>query len=244
MLLPGFLAIARELGLPLDICEIGSSAGLNLLFDRFAYDFGGNGWGDRASPVRLAPEIRGGAPRLDGNIAIASRTGNDIRPIDIADPAERLRLRSYVWADQALRLARLDAAIGLAEQNPYNLERADAARFVEQKFASRKAGTAQVLFHSIMWQYLADATRQAITGDFVQGGGGRNARHADRVAAHGAARHTPAARDAEPDAVAGRRNPPSGQMRLSRTLDRMDGLKPASAIGSAAGVTAQAFDCE
>ena len=163
MLLPGFLAIARETGLPLDICEIGSSAGLNLLFDRFAYDFGGNGWGDRNSPVRLAPEIRGGAPRLDGNIAIASRTGSDIRPIDIADPAERLRLRSYVWADQTLRLARLDAAIGLAEQNPYHLEQADAARFVEQKFASRKAGTAQVLFHSIMWQYLGDATRQAIT---------------------------------------------------------------------------------
>jgi hypothetical protein len=163
MLLPGFQAIARELTLPLDIFEIGSSAGLNLLFDRFAYDFGGNGWGDRASPVRLAPEMRGGAPRLDGDIAIAGRTGNDIRPIDIADPAERLRLRSYVWADQALRLARLDAAIGLAEQNPYDLERGDAAPFVEQKITSRKPGTAQVLFHSIMWQYLGDAARQAIT---------------------------------------------------------------------------------
>ena len=54
MLLPGFLAIAREAGLPLDICEIGSSAGLNLLFDRFAYDFERQGMGRSrlAGPAR------------------------------------------------------------------------------------------------------------------------------------------------------------------------------------------------
>ncbi len=37
MLLPGFLLIARETGLPLALTEIGSSAGLNLFFDRFDY---------------------------------------------------------------------------------------------------------------------------------------------------------------------------------------------------------------
>ena len=45
MLLPGFLQVARETGLPLDICEIGSSGGLNLLFDRFSYDFDGTQMG-------------------------------------------------------------------------------------------------------------------------------------------------------------------------------------------------------
>ena len=134
MLLPGFLAIARETGLPLDICEIGSSAGLNFLFDRFAYDFGGALWGNPASPVRLTPEVRGDtAPPMDGAITVSGRAGSDIRPIDIGVPAERLRLRSYVWADQALRLARLDAAIGLAEANPFVLEQADAAAFVCRK---------------------------------------------------------------------------------------------------------------
>ena len=61
MLLPGFLAIARETVLPLTLHEIGSSAGLNLLFDRFHYRYGDVEWGDTASPVRLAPEVRGNA---------------------------------------------------------------------------------------------------------------------------------------------------------------------------------------
>ena len=44
-------------GLPLALHEIGSSAGLNLLFDRFHYHYGDTEWGDANSPVRLAPEV-------------------------------------------------------------------------------------------------------------------------------------------------------------------------------------------
>jgi len=169
MLLPGFLAIARETGLPLDICEIGSSAGLNLLFDRFSYDFGGTPWGDPASPVRLTPEIRGESlPPLDGTLSVSGRAGSDIRPIDIGVSAERLRLRSYVWADQTLRLARLDAAIDLAEANPFVLEQTDAATFVRHRFAASLAGVTRVLFHSIMWQYLPDATKAAISSTVLK----------------------------------------------------------------------------
>lgn len=62
MLLPGFLTICREIGLPLAVREIGSSAGLNLLFDRFYYRYGVGCWGDPGSPVQLAPEVRGKAP--------------------------------------------------------------------------------------------------------------------------------------------------------------------------------------
>ena len=183
--------------------------------------------GDRASPVQIAPEIRGGTPRLDGVLAIASRTGSDVRPIDIDDPAERLRLRSYVWAGQTLRLARLDAAIGLARQNPYDLQRADAARFVQQKFASRKTGVVQVLFHSIMWQDPEDATRQSITATLSLKAAVAATRDTPMAWLHMEPLPlTPAACDAQPDAVAGRRNLPSGQVRLSRTLDRMAGVKP------------------
>lgn len=162
MLLPGFLTIARETGLPIDINEIGSSGGLNLLFDRFTYDFGGSRWGDESSPVKLAPEVRGAVPDLDGALAVAGRTGSDIRPIHIADQAERLRLRSYIWADQTLRLARLDAAIRLAEEDPFTLESEDAASFVARRFAGRQEGSVRVLSHSIMWQYLPDGTKEAV----------------------------------------------------------------------------------
>ncbi len=116
MLLPGFLALARRFALPMDLCEIGASAGLNLQFDRFRYAYGSKSWGDQASTVQLAPDVRGEMPPLDGDLTILGRGGCDIAPIDCVDPEQRLRLRSYVWADQAARLQRLDAAIGMSSR--------------------------------------------------------------------------------------------------------------------------------
>lgn len=170
MLLPGFLTVARETGLPLDLCEIGASAGLNLLLDHFHFRYGDAEWGDPASPVRLAPEARGPAVPLDGAINVRYRAGCDIAPIDFADTAARLRLRSYVWADQAARLARLDAALSLAEKFPPPLVKADAPEFVGKALATRQPGGAFVLYHSIMWQYLSRATKDAITAMLEQAG--------------------------------------------------------------------------
>jgi len=175
MLLPGFLAIARETGLPLALHEIGSSAALNLLFDRFRYRYGEAEWGEAGSPLRLAPELRGKLPPLDGNLGVAGRHGCDIAPVDIGKPADRLRLRSYIWADQALRLERLDAVIGLAASVPFTLEQADAAAFVHTRLATRQSGTTFVLFHSIMWQYMPQATRADISAALEAAGNGATA---------------------------------------------------------------------
>lgn len=162
MLLPGFLTITRHSNLPLELAEIGASAGLNLHFDRFHYSYKNDEWGDAASSVRLAPEIRGAAPSLSGDLQIAERAGCDIAPIRISDPAQQLRLRAYVWADQTLRLERLDAAINLAERAQSVLVKQDAPEFLEERLANRKPDTAFVLFHSIMWQYMPQTMRTNI----------------------------------------------------------------------------------
>jgi hypothetical protein len=170
MLLPGFLAIARETGLPFALHEIGSSAALNLQFDRFFYRYGETEWGDAASPARLAPELRGKLPPLEGKVTVASRCGCDVAPVDIGKAADRLRLRSYTWADQTLRLERLDAAIGLAASTAFTLEKADAADFVRTKLTTRQPGSVFVLFHSIMWQYMPQSTRNAIAEALEEAG--------------------------------------------------------------------------
>lgn len=170
MLLPGFLTIARETGLPLALAEIGSSGGLNLLFDRFFYRYGDLSWGDPASPVRIEPEPRTTPPPLEGRLTIHSRQGCDIAPADVSTPEGRLRLRSYVWADQTARLERLDGAISLARCHPFALERADAAAFVQEKLATRPEGAAFVLFHSIMWQYLPRQTRDSVLSALDEAG--------------------------------------------------------------------------
>lgn len=161
MLLPGFLTIARETGLPLALVEIGASAGLNLMFDKFHYQYGRQQWGDSASAVSLAPDTHR-APPLDGDLAVVSRKGCDIAPVYLADEAAKLRLRAFIWPDQQERRRRLDAAIGIATATPFMLERADAASFVEAALEERREQTTFVLFHSIMWQYMPAATRTEI----------------------------------------------------------------------------------
>ncbi|NGN41972.1 DUF2332 family protein [Mesorhizobium sp. CGMCC 1.15528] len=170
MLLPGFLTIASETGLPLALHEIGSSAALNLLFDRFFYRYGDVEWGDPASPVRLAPDMRGKPVPLESTLKIVSRNGSDIAPVDIGLDADRLRLRSYIWADQTARLERIDAAISVAETTPFSLEKADAADFVKSRLASRPPGETFVLFHSIMWQYMPSATKAVIAAALEEAG--------------------------------------------------------------------------
>jgi hypothetical protein len=170
VLLPGFLTIARETGLPLALMEIGSSAGLNLFFDRFRYRFGEADWGDPAYPVTLAPQLRGAVPDLPGELKIAGRTGCDISPLDVQNETDRLRLRAYIWADQTDRLARLDAAINVARREEVTLERADAADFVACQLAARKPGECLVLFHSVVWQYLAEKTKASIQNAMQRAG--------------------------------------------------------------------------
>lgn len=170
MLLPGILAVARETGLPLRFLEIGSSAGLNLLFDRFSYRYGDAAWGEPNSPVKLAPEVRGNPPPITGHLAVISREGCDNAPIDVTSPDDRLRLRSYVWPDQPARLERLDGALAIAADAHFSLVRADAASFVRQKLGTHSQGTCLVLFHSIMWQYMPQPKRDAIVAALEEAG--------------------------------------------------------------------------
>jgi hypothetical protein len=81
-----------------------------------------------------------------------------------------VRLQSYVWPDQTLRLQRLRGALELAAANPPHVERADAIDFVERQLAARRPDAAFVLFHSIMWQYLPAATRSRLEQILQQAG--------------------------------------------------------------------------
>jgi len=161
MLLPGLCVIARETGLTLDLLEIGASAGLNLLVDRYRIGIGEAWAGPSDSPVRLTPECRGATPRLDP-IHIRERRGCDLRPVDITDPAARTRLSAYVWADQTARRQRLAAALEIAASAPPVLDRADAVDWLAQRLRTRAPGAMTVIQHSIVLQYLPTPAREAL----------------------------------------------------------------------------------
>ena len=146
------LLTARH-GLPLALLEVGASAGLNLHFDCYALAVHGRTYGPADPALTLAPDWDGLPP--DGAaFAVASRAGCDVASLDPSDPADLLRLRAYLWADQPHRRALLDAAAAVASTQ---VERADAAPWLEARLAPRP-GALTLVVHTVAWQYLPPGT--------------------------------------------------------------------------------------
>lgn len=145
-----------EQGLPprFECREIGSSAGINLMMNRFAYDLGGVKVGVADPAMAFQPEWQGDVPPAHA-IEIVSLKGCDVAPVDLTDPAQALRLKGYIWPEHAVRFERMEAAIAAARIKAPDLVEMDAAAFVEQELAQpQDAGTTRVLMHSIVWQYV------------------------------------------------------------------------------------------
>jgi hypothetical protein len=157
-----FGLIAERTGLPLRLLEIGTSAGLNLRWDRYCYEWPGGSWGNLLSPVRMENVFIDGAPSLPSTIQIIDRAGCDPSPVDITSDSGRLTLLSYTWADQVDRIRRLVAAIEIARGVPCVIEKKHGAEWLEAHLKNPFAGAATVVFQSAVWQYLSGSEQQRI----------------------------------------------------------------------------------
>ncbi|MCW2723372.1 MAG: hypothetical protein JWN35_293 [Frankiales bacterium] len=168
----GLLQVAAETGKPLRLLEIGASAGLNLLVDRFAYDVAdGVVLGDPASAVRLSRPWEGVFPPYDVPPKLVARRGCDPAPLDPGRADDRLTLTSYVWADQVERFSRLRAALQIAaEQQPVEVERLPASAFLQRELSQRQPGVATVVWHSVVRQYLDPAERTEVARLLAEAG--------------------------------------------------------------------------
>ncbi|HEY8947497.1 MAG TPA: DUF2332 domain-containing protein [Rhizomicrobium sp.] len=111
-----FRAVAKDSGDPLNLIEIGPSAGLNLIWDRYGvrYHRGAETYELPVSNPALVIdcELRGEkTPSLGPTPNIASRVGLELNPVDLSDPDQRDWLRALVWPDTHGRFERLEAAL-------------------------------------------------------------------------------------------------------------------------------------
>ena len=160
-LLGGFLEVAHRTRRGLRILEIGASAGLNLLWDRYRYESAEGAWGDSTSPVRFTHSFDR-APRMNRPASVVERKGCDLNPIDVTSNDGAMALRSFVWADQLARMALLDGAIETARNDPVEVERTGAADFLERELVHLDERAATVVFHSVFMQYVDAAERARI----------------------------------------------------------------------------------
>lgn len=130
VLFPAFECVATaETQLPLSLIEIGASAGLNLYWDRFRYEYEGYGaYGDLDSPVQIESAVRGDIdPPFPETVPdVGHRVGVDVNTLDVADPADTHWLRALVLPDQQWRHERFESAIGLVRDDPPRLVEGNA----------------------------------------------------------------------------------------------------------------------
>ncbi len=159
----GLLWLSERLGSKFELNELGASAGINSMMDRYHYDLGGVAAGPSNSPMQIKPEWRG-PPPPNAPVEIVSIRGCDQAPINLSDPDAALRVKSYVWPENLDRITRMDAAIALASAKRPDVVKADALDWVLDRLAApQDAGVTRVFNHSIVWQYIPADRRQAIS---------------------------------------------------------------------------------
>ncbi len=160
--------LAARHPLPMVLSELGASAGLNTIWDRYALALPGLTLGPATPALTLSPDWTGPLPPAAA-VTVADRAGVDLNPIDPADPAQRLRLLAYLWPDQPHRRALTEAALAAGLPRP---QRGDAADWLEHRLATPSPGNLHLIFHTVAWQYFP-AAAQARGRALIEAAGAR-----------------------------------------------------------------------
>lgn len=151
---------------PVALVEVGASAGLNLLPDRYRYRIGGQEMNPAAdSPVVISCDLRGGTSAGQPGWAstqITSRLGVDMRPVSLSDPADRAWLEAFIWPEDVQGLATLRGAIEFAVSTGVPpVVRGDAAADTARLLADLPGSEPIVVFTASLLSYLNARSRAA-----------------------------------------------------------------------------------
>ena len=159
VLLPLFLRVAERTGASeFDLIELGPSAGLNLVWDRYRYRFEAGWWGPEDSPLKLEGEERRPVPAslLDLVPRIRAHIGIDRAPIDVTTEEGARLLRSFVWAGQDERMGRLDRAMVALRDDPPQLVHGNYVETLPEVLGARPDEGLTVVFQTASFGYLTD----------------------------------------------------------------------------------------
>ena len=161
------LPVLARLPKPLALIEVGASAGLCLLPDRYGYDYGVL---QLAPPTPAAPifpcRANAATPLPTTPPFVTWRRGLDLDPVDVADPERCRWLETLVWPEQSDRLHRLRAAIAVARQDKPRIEQGDLLKDLTALVNSGPRNATIVVFHSAVLAYVADrAVTRTVHGD-------------------------------------------------------------------------------
>jgi len=155
-LLPALMQVPQ----PLALLEVGASAGLTLLPDRYSYDYAGHritGTDPQAPVLHCKPS--GPVPLPDRVPAVSWRAGLDLNPLDVASDADMRWLECLLWPGERGRRQRLVGAIATARRDPPAVHRGDLLTDLPALASQAPPGATLVIYHSAVLGYLSAGER-------------------------------------------------------------------------------------
>ena len=151
-------ALAR-LRQPLALIEVGASAGLCLLPDRYGYDYGRHridGPSSAPLPSPVFSCVANEATPLPTMLPLVKwRCGLDLNPLDVASATEMAWLETLVWPGQELRAQRLREAIKVAQADPPKVFQGDLLSDLPSVVQRAPKDAQLVVFHTAVLGYVA-----------------------------------------------------------------------------------------
>ncbi len=154
------LPALAQLPQPLALIEVGASAGLTLLVDKYSYDYAGHRLAGRdpQAPV-LRCEPRGPVPLPAEVPEVIWRAGLDLNPLDVHCADDVRWLSCLVWPGEGDREERLAAALAVARRDPPAVHRGDLLTDLPALAARAPAGATLVVYHTSVLSYVVPGER-------------------------------------------------------------------------------------
>ncbi len=171
-LMPAFSRVAALAGnLPLALVEIGTSAGLNLLWDHYRYAYEtGERVGDPSAAVEIRSTFRGAKrPQLPTTLpTVQTRIGIDLNVIDVRTLADTLWLKALIWPEHHERAALLTQALAVVQKQPPTLLTGDGVARLPTILAQLPAATTACIFHTYTLNQIPVEARLHLTNLLTQ----------------------------------------------------------------------------
>lgn len=174
----GYAAIAAVDPKPLNIVELGPSAGLNLNWDRYQYEYrladGGVLHGGPPSSLVIDTAVRGVPPPVPANPPkVAARVGLELNKVDLRSPADRRWLVALLWPGLPERIERMEKALAIATTHPPPIIAGDALANLPGVLAAMPPDHAAVVTHSMVTYQWDQPMRDRLEAILLEAGRAR-----------------------------------------------------------------------
>lgn len=179
-LYPVFCYVYDLVKKPLSVIEIGTSAGLNLLWDQFRYSYGTpNRYGCQHSPIHLTSKVRGNTSPSFHTVSppVVFKAGIDLNIIDLQKKEDYLWLESLIWPEHDERRRIMKDVAEMLKNQTVHLVEGDGVAILDTLVQQAPDNSAVCIFHTHVANQIPEESKQKLIAQIEMIGRTRDVFH-------------------------------------------------------------------